>query len=141
MFALPRFAFVSAAPTRWMASPPPPAPAAPPPIPLLQMQAQAARDAALAQIMSTLQQQAAAWAAPLEASDGTCLLAAEPTTPLACDNDALLALIGERVAMLSGLLSAYRRMEPRAASLSIALVQGHYRVALGLADEAQAPRQ
>jgi hypothetical protein len=134
VFALPRIAFASAAPARWMA-PAQPVPAAPPPPPLLQMQAQAARAAGLAQIMSTLQQQVAAWTAPSDAGDGTCLLAAQPPSHLDCDNDSLLQLVGDRVAMLSGLLDAYRRMEPRAASLSIALAQGRYRVSLGVANE------
>ena len=134
VFGLPRIGFAAAAPARWMA-PQQAAPSLPPPIPLLKMQAQAARDAGLAQIMSALQQQVSAWQMPQDAGDAACSLDAQPQRPLACDSDALLQIVGERVMMLSGLLDAYRRMEPRAASLSIAFVQGRYRVSLAMASE------
>ncbi len=134
VFGLPRIGFAAPAPARWMA-PQPPAPTMPPPVPLLQMQAQAARDAGLAQIMSALQQQVSAWQTPQDAGDAACSLDAQPQRPLACDSDALLQVVGERVTMLSGLLDAYRRMEPRAASLSIAFVQGRYRVSLAMASD------
>lgn len=100
---------------------------------LAQMQAQAARHAGLAQIMLALQQQVTGWAAPLDASEGTCSLDAQH--PLRCDSNALEQIVSERAAPLVGLLDAVRGLEPRAASLSVAFVQGRYRVSWELANE------
>ena len=132
VFGLPRIGFPGAEPVRRTA-PHPFIPPMPLPDALLQMQAQAARHAGLAQIIGALQQQVSGWAAPSDASDGTCSLDAQH--PLHCDNDALQQIVSERVTPLAGLLDAYRGMEPRAESLSVAFIQGHYRVAFELASE------
>ena len=97
------------------------------------MQAQAARHAGLAQIIGALQQQVSGWVAPADTSEGTCSLDAQRA--LDCDSDALQQMVSERTVPLVGLLDAYRGMEPRATGLSVAFVQGHYRVAFELAND------
>ena len=91
--------------------------------------AQAARDAARAQIAYALQSQPSSWQAPREAIDGACALRAEPASELACDNDALREVIGAHADALSGLLRAYHELDANAKGVSIAFSQGRYRVA------------
>jgi len=131
VFALPHIGGLggNAAP-RWMktqglpAMPPPSF--APPPA----MHMHAVREAARIQLMLALQQQVSDWPVPDDAADGVCSLQAQADVQLACDNAPLQQVVGAQAAGLSGLLEAYRGLDPSVSLLSIAYQQGRYRVSL-----------
>jgi hypothetical protein len=127
--ALPRIGGFGAGPTRWLRAPS--AEHSPPPAPhhaevARMMQAQAAREAARAQIAIELQRHLAD--ASLQMHDGACAIGAEPEARLACDNEPLAQSLAPREAALAGLLQAYRSVEPRASGLAIAVVQGRAQI-------------
>lgn len=128
--AMPTLSLPGAAPKRWVNPPPSPAaaPALPPAMLFAQAQALAAREAGRSQLDLALQQQLAEASPPSADAEGSCTLPAEPQAHLACNTDGLMQALGPRAAALSGLLLAYRSMEPRASGLAIAVVQGRYQV-------------
>ena len=128
-FGLPRIGMPGSADARRMAASPEPTPLPQGPPPAMLMQMQAARAAALSQIADALSREVASWQAPADEGQGACALSAQPGARLACDDERLLAVVAPREAALSGLLSAYRSMDPRMQMLSIAIVQGRYRAA------------
>jgi len=129
VFGMPRIGFPGASASR-SATPGPPNYAGPNPM----AQMQAARDAGRAQIVSALEQQLNALQVPVDAIEAACSLPATPDAQVSCDNDSLREIVGPRTPALSGLLVAYRSVEPRASSLAIAYSQGRYRVSLGLSE-------
>ena len=129
VFGMPRIGLAGMSTSRSSVSPPPIYPG---PNPLAQMQA--ARDAGRAQIVSALERQVNALQAPVDVSDAACSLQATADAQVSCDSDALRDIVSPQTPTLSGLLVAYRSIDPRASSLAIAYVQGRYRVSLGLAE-------
>jgi len=133
VFGMPRIGFAGPSTPRWMTPPQPPAMPAPYPGPALAAQAHAAREAGRAQIVLALEHQVTVLPPPASPGDGACALQTQPESRLSCDTDALQEVVGAQVATLSGLLDAYRSMDPRASSLAIGYAQGRYRVSLGWA--------
>lgn len=131
VFGLPTIGYGGGGPARWMsarAAPPatPTAPQAPPP----QAVAQTVQDAGRSQIALVLQQKLAALPPPAEGGDGRCALHDDRDTPLACDNEPLQRALQADAAALSGLLQAYRGMDPRIAGIALAFTRGLYRLEL-----------
>lgn len=93
------------------------------------MQMQAARAAGRAQIADALLRELATWPMPDDGDEGACAVSIQSEARLACDNDRLLAAMAPREAVLSGLLGAYRSIEPQTEALSIAFTRGRYQVA------------
>lgn len=91
-------------------------------------QANEAREAQRAQIVDALLRQVAALQDPGNSAEGACTLPAPPSTHLACNNDALLQALSAQAPVLTGLLQAYRSMDPQADGLSIAYAHGRYRL-------------
>jgi hypothetical protein len=137
VFALPHIPIAGGAAPRWMKPQGPSAMPTPPFVPPPAMHAHAAREAGRMQIVLALQRQVSAWQAPDDAGDGMCSLHATPDDLLDCDSAALQQLVGAQVAGLSGLLKAYRGIDPSASRLSIAYQQGRYSVSLASAPPAQ----
>lgn len=90
------------------------------------MQMQAARATGRAHIADALLRELATWPVPDDDSEGACAVSIQSEGRLACDNDRLLAAVAPREVMLSGLLDAYRSVEPQTEALSIAFKQGRY---------------
>jgi len=88
------------------------------------MQAQAAREASRRQIADALQRTMAQ--VPASSVDGHCNLMAEVQPRLTCDETELAQTLASHEAALSGLVAAYRGIEPATSGLEIAAAQGRY---------------
>jgi hypothetical protein len=134
VFALPHIGFGgSAVATSWMRTVRPPTPSVQAAQPDLSVQAvQAQREASRALLVAALEQQVGALPAPVESVEGMCTLGAQTERQLDCDNSALHTAVTPQAPALSGLLLAYRSIEPRTAGLSIGFSNGRYQVSLAM---------
>ena len=134
VFALPHIGFGgSAVATSWMRTVRPPTPSVQAVQPDLSVQAaQAQREASRALLVAALEQQVGALPAPDESVEGVCTLGAQTERLLDCDNSALHTAVTPQAPALSGLLLAYRSIDPRTAGLSIGFSNGRYQVSLAM---------
>lgn len=142
-FGMPRIGLPGASTSRWT-NPPAAHDAAPASTPAMMLapssRERAMREAARTQIADAAQRTLADTPiASAGAADGRCLLTIEADARLVCDDVLLAQALAPREAALSGLLQAYRSVEPSAGALAVTLVQGRYQLSWDVHSEGDRP--
>jgi hypothetical protein len=116
VFSLPHIGSPMPSTTRWMDPPPSssPVPGAAMPLPsqlAALASAQSAQEAGRARLVEAMLRELSVITVPQDIEHGRCTLDSHASA-LSCDPEPLHAALGERQAVLAGMLDAYRRLVP-----------------------------